>query len=41
MTERALPARALYLRLGFVETGVTGPLPSDPSITEAWVTLRL
>jgi GNAT superfamily N-acetyltransferase len=37
VTERALPAAALYRRLGFVATGVENPLRSDPSITEVWM----
>lgn len=34
-------ARALYERHGFAPTGETGPLPSDPSITEQVLALSL
>ena len=35
------PARALYERMGFRATGVTGAMPHDPTITELEMELRL
>ena len=35
------PARALYERMGFTATGVTGAMPHDPTITEFEMELRL
>jgi GNAT superfamily N-acetyltransferase len=34
VTEMNAPARRLYDRCGFTDTGVRAPLPSDPALTE-------
>jgi GNAT superfamily N-acetyltransferase len=41
VTDRAPAAAALYRRLGFVPTGETRPLASDPSITEVLMSRAL
>jgi GNAT superfamily N-acetyltransferase len=41
VTESNAPARRLYARCGFTPTGKRQPLPSDPALSEIWMSRAL